>query len=404
MILKIAFKNIWRNKLRSWTVIIAIALGIFGGLAVISTASGLTDMRQDNAIRTYVSHIQIHDSNYLKYGSLTDTISNSHNLYQNIALNSEVKAISSRLKVESFIQSSGGSGGVILNGIVPENEKELTNLNELCEAGNFLQTYKRKPPIIISRKLAKKLNAKIKTTIQCSFTGVDGSSVIGVFKVVDLYSSSNSLYDELNAFVRLEDLQNLSSLYGSHEIAMTLKDEQRVETLRKELISTFPGYQIDSWRGIAPELGYADKMMDLVMTIFLVIIMLALAFGIINTMLMAVLERKKELGMLISVGMNKRKVFWMIVLESIFLALIAGPLGILTAYLAIQFFGTYGIDLSFAAEGLKSVGLESTIYPNLDSSYYLTIAVLVITTAILSCIYPAMKALKQNPSETLRSA
>ncbi|MGB1037644.1 MAG: ABC transporter permease, partial [Bacteroidia bacterium] len=79
-------------------------------------------------------------------------------------------------------------------------------------------------------------------------------------------------------------------------------------------------------------------------------------------------------------------------------------LGILTAYLAIQFFGTYGIDLSFAAEGLKSVGLESTIYPNLDSSYYLTIAVLVITTAILSCIYPAMKALKQNPSETLRSA
>jgi len=71
----------------------------------------------------------------------------------------------------------------------------------------------------------------------------------------------------------------------------------------------FPGLHIASWRGIAPELGYADTMMDLVMTIFLVIIMLALAFGIVNTMLMAVLERKKELGMLISVGMNKRKVF-----------------------------------------------------------------------------------------------
>jgi len=140
------------------------------------------------------------------------------------------------------------------------------------------------------------------------------------------------------------------------------------------------------------------------MTIFLVIIMLALAFGIVNTMLMAVLERKKELGMLISVGMNKRKVFWMIVWESIFLALIAGPLGIVTSYLAIQFFGKYGIDLSFAAAGLRSVGLESIIYPTIDSYYYIVISVLVIITAILSCIYPALKALKLNPAETLRTA
>jgi len=132
--------------------------------------------------------------------------------------------------------------------------------------------------------------------------------------------------------------------------------------------------------------------------------MLALAFGIINTMLMAVLERKKELGMLLSIGMNKNKIFLMIVLESTFLALISGPIGLSISYLVVTFYEDTGIDLSFASSGLKSVGIESTIYPFLDSNYYFIISVLVILTAILSSIYPAFKALKLNPSETLRTA
>ena len=404
MIVKIAFKNIWRNKLRSWVVITAIALGIFGGLAVISTATGLSKMRQNNAIRTYVSHLQLHDSAYLKYGRLDDTINQQADIITYLEKSKKVKGISPRLKVESFIQSAGGTSGVILNGINPEKERQVTDLAEQCIAGNFLERYKQKPPIIISQKLATKLNARVKTTIQCSFTNNMGVPITGIFKVVDIFSTSNSMYDELNAFVRLEDLQNLTSIQGSHEIAVVLHEEKEVEQFRKELISKFPNQHIASWRGIAPDLGYADKMMDLVMTLFLIIIMLALAFGIVNTMLMAVLERKKELGMLISVGMNKRKVFWMIIWESIFLALIAGPLGIFSTYLAVNFFGRVGIDLSFAAQGLRSIGLESTLFPILDDKYYVIISILVIITAILSCIYPALKALKLNPAETLRTA
>lgn len=404
MIFKIAYKNIWRNKLRSWTVIVAIALGIFGGLAVISTATGLSEMRQNNAIKTYVSHIQIHDSAYLKYSGLNDVIKQEEEVLRYIKEHPNTEGVSARLRIESFIQSAGGTSGVVLNGINPTEEKKVTNVWQMLQKGNFLEDFKRKPPILISQKLATKLNANIKTTIQCSFTDANGSPATGVFKVVDIFTTSNSMYDEVNAFVRLEDLQAISSVYGSHEIALTLKDEEQVEAFREELINKFPSQHTASWRGIAPELGYADKMMDLVMTIFLIIIMLALAFGIVNTMLMAVLERKKELGMLISVGMNKRKVFWMIVWESIFLALIAGPLGIFSSYLAIQFFGTYGIDLSFAADGLRSVGLESIIYPRLNPNYYVVIGVLVVSTAILSCIYPAQKALKLNPAETLRTA
>ena len=361
-------------------------------------------MRQNNAIDTYISHIQIHDTNYLQYARINDTIFQKEELISFIKLSKFTSGISTRIKAESFIQSAGGTSGVILNGIIPSNEKNVTGIYKKLDQGNYLKNYKRKPPIIISKILSTKLNAKINTTIQCTFLNAQGESAVCLFKVVDIYNTNNSLYDEVNAFVKMEDLKEYSQLSGIHEIAIKIENESNVESFRSKLIQQFPNHQIDSWRGIAPELGYADKMMNLILIIFLIIIMLALAFGIINTMLMAVLERKKELGMLLSIGMNKRKVFWMIIWESIFLALISGPLGLLSSYLAITTFANHGIDLSFAAKGLKSVGIESTIYPYVENRFYYIISFLVIITAILSSIYPAMRALKLNPSETLRTA
>jgi ABC-type lipoprotein release transport system permease subunit len=373
MIIKIAFKNIWRNSLRSWTVIIAISLGIFGGLAVISTATGLSKMRQNNAIETYISHIQIHDTNFLQYARTNDTINQKTDILSFLNLSQLVIGISTRIKAESFIQSAGGTSGVILNGITPDQEKSVTRIYQKLEKGNYFQDYKRKPPIILSQILAAKLNAKINTTVQCSFVNSKGEPAVCLFKVIDIFQTNNSMYDEVNAFVKAEDLKSYTQLSGIHEIAIKLENESNVESFRKKLIENFPNHQIDSWRGIAPELGYADKMMNLILIIFLIIIMLALAFGIIN---------------------------W----ESIFLALLSGPLGLVCSYVTISIFAKKGIDLSFAASGLKSVGIESTIYPFVENSFYYIISILVILTAILSSIYPAIKALKLNPSETLRTA
>ena len=265
MIIKIAFKNIWRNSLRSWTVIIAITLGIFGGLAVISTATGLSKMRQNNAIDTYISHIQIHDTNYLQYARINDTIFQKEELISFIKLSKFTSGLSTRIKAESFIQSAGGTSGVILNGIIPSNEKNVTGIYKKLDQGNYLKNYKRKPPIIISKILSTKLNAKINTTIQCTFLNAQGESAVCLFKVVDIYNTNNSLYDEVNAFVKMEDLKEYSQLSGIHEIAIKIENESNVESFRSKLIQQFPNHQIDSWRGIAPELGYADKMMNLIL-------------------------------------------------------------------------------------------------------------------------------------------
>ena len=130
---------------------------------------------------------------------------------------------------------------------------------------------------------------------------------------------------------------------------------------------------------------------------------LALVFGIINTMLMAVLERIKELGMLMAIGMNKLRVFLMIVLESILLGLVAMPVGLLLGYITIEYVGANGIDMSMYAKGLANFGMSPIIYFELDPIVYLQVAVGVFLTAVLASIYPALKAIRLKPVEALRT-
>jgi len=145
--------------------------------------------------------------------------------------------------------------------------------------------------------------------------------------------------------------------------------------------------------------GYMDTMMGL----FMVIILGALGFGIVNTMLMVVLERTRELGMLMAIGMTKKRIFIMIMLETIFLALIGALVGEILSVLFIAHFGSVGIDLSSVAEGMEAIGYGVITYPMLEGYRYIQITFLVIVTGILASVYPALKALKLHPAEAIRS-
>ena len=133
------------------------------------------------------------------------------------------------------------------------------------------------------------------------------------------------------------------------------------------------------------------------------IILLALSFGIINTMLMAVLERKRELGMLMSVGMNKSKVFFMILFETIFISCIATPIGIALSYWIISYFGEHGIDLSIVGKGMENFGVGSQVYTYLPNNLYLNISIMTLIVAFISSLLPARRALKLDPAEAVRA-
>lgn len=118
---------------------------------------------------------------------------------------------------------------------------------------------------------------------------------------------------------------------------------------------------------------------------------------------MVIIERVRELGMLMAIGMNRLRIFTMIMLETVYLSLIGGILGIVTGFFASQYFGKRGIDLYFWKEAFSEIGFSSLVYPTIDTKTMFVTTIMVIITGVISALYPAYKALKLNPSESIRT-
>ncbi|HAD98178.1 MAG TPA: ABC transporter permease [Cryomorphaceae bacterium] len=401
-LIKIAWRNIWRNKLRSLVVICSIILGIWAGIFINGFSYGLNRQRTLEAIQSNLSHIQIHDTAWSQDPNIANQLQQSASILRALEDNPQVKAFSSRMLLNGIVASANGNGGAQITGIEPATENRLTGLAEKITEGDFLADKKNK--ILLGKALADKLKARIGSKVVVTFTDREGVIISGAFKVAGIYRGTSSQIEQLKVYVRQQDLQKLlSENIAPHEIALLTSSLETVEPVQQELQRQFPDYTIQSWDELSPELGYADEIMGTMLYLIIGIIMLALSFGIVNTMLMAVLERRKELGMLMAVGMSKRRVFSMILLETLMLSLCGGPLGILLGFLTIWYTGSTGIDLSVFAEGLQSFGISSVIYPSIETSFYFGTGLLVVVMALLSSLYPARRALKLNPIEAIRT-
>ncbi len=400
---KIAWRNVWRNKLRSLTVIVSMVLGLWSGLFAVSMMLGLNDQRMDSAINSYLSHIQVHHPSFSENFDLEHTVVGFDSL-QNFLKSAEgIKYFSSRTIVSAMASTAHGSEGVRLIGINPDAEKNITNVHQSMVKGSYFNSVKSKPAII-GEKLAEKLKIDVKKKIYLTFVDKDGNQQRLKLKVEGLFKTASSLFDRTNIYMKQQDLQKiLNDKSAIHEIGIICEDLALVNNMAEEINVESPNNKAETWGQIAPELGFAQEIMGSVIYIFMGIILIALSFGIINTMLMAVLERKKELGMLMSVGLNKRKDFLMVVFETVFISVVAAPIGIFLSYMLISYFGNHGIDLSSVGEGLGELGIQTRVYTKLSFGNYINISILTLVVTFLSSLIPARRALKLNPAEAVRA-
>ncbi|MDH5598441.1 MAG: FtsX-like permease family protein [Cyclobacteriaceae bacterium] len=402
MLLKLSYKNIWRNRVRSLVLITSIALGMWAGVFVMGFYNGIIEQRIDNVIEKEVSHFQFHVAEYKEDNLVKYYIPDGLELIEEIRKDEQVSAIAGRLISMGMIGSARTSSGIKINGIIPEDEALVIHINDNIVEGNYFEEPKRNP-ILISTKTAEKLNVKLRSKVVLTFQDLHGNITSGAFRVVGLYKSTNGMYDELNVFVKQNDLRKLiGSEAEVHEIAVKLKEHEYLTSSLDKYKSEHPDLLIESWMQLSPGMEYMVDSMDSVLYIILWIIMLALLFGIVNTMLMAVLERTREIGMLMAIGMNRLRVFGMVMLETTFIMLIGGPLGIFLAYSTVTYFGHVGIDLGIIGQAMEQMGYATVIYPTLESEHYYNVIFQVVIVAIIGSLYPAKKALKLNPIEAIR--
>ena len=405
MILQIAWRNIWRSPVRSWVVISAVILGLALGLSFISFSWGITDQRARYMIDHQLSHVQIHHPEFKDEFKIDKWVPQSTHVGKTLSQLPEVKIMAERSIAVGMIASPKSGAGVQIIGVSPEFEREVTHWdkdNKIVE-GSFFEG-KGRNPILIGKKLAEKLKVGVRKKVVLTFQNAEQEIVSGSFRVVGIYKTINSRYDEAHVFVRNSNLQELIGKEGVvHEIALLTHEAEQIPLVKERLKQEFDNVQVEDWKELAPDLKLMAESMDYYLYIFMGIILLALAFGIVNTMLMAVLERRHELGMLMSIGMTKGRIFLMIMLETLFLTIAGAPIGMFIAFLIINYLNRVGIDMTSFSQGLESFGMSAMVYPNIDPSYYFKVAIMVILTALLSAIYPAIKALRLQPAEAVRT-
>lgn len=402
MLVIIAWRNIWRNKVRSLVVMMSIAVGLWAGLSAMSFSFGMYQGHIQNVILYQLSHIQVHHPGFRSEMELNDTVRYSQELQNTINSMSEVKATVRRCISPSMIVTASGSSGIMLVGTQISDERKVTGLDSMVIDGTYFTDSTRKE-IVIGSKLAEKIHAKIGSKVVVMLQDANNEMVSGAYRVKGIYKTRNSAYDESMVFLPLQRMQELAALGNvSNELAVLLNEGASLEQARTQISSLAKGEEVMDWMGLSPELDLVVNSFDLYMYIFMGIILMALMFGIVNTMLMAVLERQRELGMLMAIGMNRIRIFAMVMLETIWVALVGGPLGLLLGHMTIRYFGAHGVNLSQYSEALSMYGFSNVIYFQLDQKFYWPVLLMTIGVAVVSAVYPAIKAVRLEPTQAIR--
>jgi putative ABC transport system permease protein len=400
MILSLAWKNIWRNKKRSLIIVAAITFGLWGGIFSSAIMVGMMESMVNTAISRDLSHIQIHKQDYEKDMDIRNFIPDVLKITKSVQ---GVGGASGRTIIAGMAASPSTSFGVKIIGVIPQDSKKVTDIYTTIIEGSYFESSSRNP-ILIGSKLANRLNLKLHSKIVLSFQDLKGGIIYAACKVVGIFKTNSSQFDEMNVFVDQTDIfRILETEPIIHEIAIRAETVELIDPIKNELQRRFKNLQIESWNEMSPELAYISQSTGIYMYIFVGIILFALLFGITNTMLMSVVDRIRELGVLIAIGMKKSKIFVMIILESVLLSLTGGFGGIAVGIITNTYYAKHGINLTAISGSLESFGASAILYPFLPALTYIVLTFLIIIAANIAALLPAWKATHLVPSEAIRT-
>ncbi len=407
MLVKLAWRNLWRNKLRTSIMLGAMVFGLMGVVAMMGFMNGLVDSMIKNAISWQTSHLQIQQKSYLVNPELKDVMPDAEKISKVLASNREVKAISERFLADGMIASARSNCGIRINGVNIDQEQNITPLSQHIVDGEWLSEEGRNP-ILVSSKIAERLKLRVGSKVVLTLSDVNGEVAGAAFRVRGIFKTPSTGFDDGNVYVRKADLEKVAGLSGTHEIAILLTSNNDAEL--KQLLtfthSILPPESKDllsvrSWQEIQPLLSTMMSTMDVSNQVMLVVFVLAMTLGIINIMLMSVFERTREFGVLMAVGMQKHKIRLLIVFETLLLGLSGCALGLLGSAIMLKVLSITGLSLAGMAEGLGAYGVDTLLYPRVSIAEYQMIIVAIFVASFIAALYPARQILKHRPVDAM---
>lgn len=399
--LKIAIRNILRNRCRSSLTIAAIAIGFASLVFIRAFVDGSHYQMIENYTDLLSGHIQIHALGFQSDMSLSKNIANPGRISATLKNTPSILASTNRIKDFVLLSSAQNSQGALLIGVDPQNEVRVSKLHKRIRSGKFLEN---KEQIVIGKSLAASLKVVLNDKIVIMAQGFDGSLCSGIYRISGLIDTGAEEIDKNVALITLAAAQELLVMENRvSEIALRTNNVETADLAAAQIqkIINDPQLEILSWAKISPIITQWVEFDVAFIDIILFVVLLVVAAGILNTLMMGILERIREFGIMLALGTKRYQIMLLVTLESIILGIAGLFIGSLSSVALILYFGTKGIDLSKFSTALNNYYTGSTIFTRLTFGPLFLYGAVVLVTSIIIALYPAWKAANLKPTEAI---
>ena len=391
--LKIAWRNLWRNKRRTLITVASIFFGVLFSAYMTSMQEGSYEKMVDMVVKYYSGYMQVHHEDYWDNQTINNTFEQDKALEEQLLGNKDVDFVIPRLESFAMASSDELTKVIMVTGISPKVENQLTSLSENVVEGNYLTEDDQ--GILIGQGLADYLKLGISDTLVMISQGFHGVSAAAKYPIRGIIKHVSPEINKIIVYMELSNCQDYFSAYNRlTSMVVNIKDLDDLPHVLKELKSSIPSpYSVMSWEEMSPEMVQqieSDRAGGIIMK---AILYLVIGFGILGTIMMMIAERKREFGVMVAIGMQRIKLSYILMYETILIGMIGSIAGLVISIPLLSIQAKYPIPLTGqAAQLMEEYGFEPYMFFSLTPSVFWHQALTVFIITLVIAIYPIISA------------
>ncbi|HJS56048.1 MAG TPA: FtsX-like permease family protein [Chitinophagaceae bacterium] len=401
---KLAWKNMWRNRQRTIVTMSAIFFAVILSVLASSLKDGVFDNLVKNVVSFYTGYIQVHKQGYWDEQILDNSFEGTDSLKQKILTNNNIKAVTSRLESFALASSEDITRGCLVIGIEPENENQITLLKNKLIQGNYLTDSAN--AVLLSQGLSNRLKLRAGDTVVLIGQGYHGSTAAGKYPIQGIVKFGSPELNDKALFMPLTTAQDFYSAYGMITTqVLSLRETKELGQAASSVRSALgENYEVMTWEEMIPDVKQHIETDSNNMKYVQGILYMLICFGIFGTLLMMMVERKFEMGMLVAIGMKKVKLIYLLLAESVF-TVFGGCIGGMIASIPLVYYlNRYPIKMGGeAAKAYERFGFEAIFPASTDASNFIFQGLIVLIIGLLLSLYPVYKVIRLNPVMAMKT-
>jgi putative ABC transport system permease protein len=403
MLIKIAWRNVWRNKRRSFITIAAIFIAVFLAILMRSLQLGMYENMIKNVVGSFSGYVQIHSKGYWEDKNINNSFEVSESVLNSI---NKIEGVSNIIKrVQTGVLSSNNklSKFLYVTGIEQEAEEKLTDWNKRLMDGSLLDDNGQS--IIVAKGVAKYYDAKVGDSLIFIGQGYHGMQAVGIYPIQGVIDMKNPNLNNMSVFMSLKSAQDFVSAKNRITNLVIDKEQYFNEVKIAEKVKSKIDIQsrdVMTWKEMTPQLDQLIEADNAGGILIIIILYMIVGFGIFGTVLMMTQERLYEFGVLISIGMKKSKLMIILIYETIFLTFVGVLVGFVISWPIVNYFHYNPLKLfGAAADQLESAGFEPIIPFMNTYDIPLVHGFIIILISLITCIYPIIIISKLKPIKAM---